>query len=159
MWEVLWHIAGGNTAALAIGDVGLLGSRVRTVYEAGQRISAAEYIRAVQHMHLFARRLVTELSPYDVLVTPTLPYTAPLFSAMDAESNPSGEDLRAFIPFTYPFNMTGQPAISLPLAHSSDGLPIGVQLVGRPADELTLLAVAAQLERALPWHERRPPLF
>ena len=65
---------------------------------------------------------------------------------------------RAF-PFTPPFNFTGQPAMSVPLAWSSDGLPLGMQFVGRYADEATLFRLAAQLENARPWIERKPPVW
>ena len=62
-------------------------------------------------------------------------------------------------PFTAVYNTTGQPAISLPLHQSPDGLPIGVMLVGRPADEATLLRLAAQLEQAQPWRDRHPDIW
>jgi amidase len=61
-----------------------------------------------------------------------------------------------FTPFTPVFNASGQPGISVPLFHGEDGLPLAVQLVGRPAAEGTLLALAAQLEAARPWAQRRP---
>jgi amidase len=62
------------------------------------------------------------------------------------------------VPFTPVFNVTGQPGISLPLHQSSGGLPVGVQFVGAPAAEATLIALAAQLEQARPWADRRPPV-
>jgi amidase len=64
----------------------------------------------------------------------------------------------SFVPYTAQFNMTGQPAVSLPLHWSADGLPVGVQLVGRYGREDVLVRVAAQLEAAAPWADRRPPV-
>ena len=63
-----------------------------------------------------------------------------------------------FTPYTAIFNVTGQPAISVPLFHGDDGLPLSIQLAGRPADEATLLSLTAQLEAARPWADRRPEL-
>ena len=63
-----------------------------------------------------------------------------------------------FTPFTQVANITGQPAVSVPLYWSEDGLPIGVQLIGKPADEATLFRISAQLEAARPWRDRRPPV-
>ena len=64
----------------------------------------------------------------------------------------------SYVPFTPPFNVTGQPGISLPLHWNDEGLPIGVQFVGRFGDEETLLSLAGQLEEATPWAGRRPPV-
>jgi amidase len=68
------------------------------------------------------------------------------------------ENAARWVPFTPVFNVTGQPAISLPLHQTDDGLPVGVQFVGPPAGEELLLSLASQLESARPWHERRPEL-
>jgi amidase len=64
----------------------------------------------------------------------------------------------AFTPFTPVINVTGQPAVSVPLHWSDDNLPIGVHLIGRPADEATLIRISSQLEEARPWKDRRPPV-
>jgi amidase len=98
---------------------------------------------------------------FDLLLTPTLVEPPPPLGDFD----PTPEDpLRGFarggvfVAFTIPFNVTGQPAISLPLHWSGDGLPIGVQLVAAYGREDVLIRVAAQLEAARPWRDRRPPV-
>lgn len=71
----------------------------------------------------------------------------------------AAEKIFDFIPYTPMFNVTGQPAMSLPLYWNSENLPVGVQIVGRYADEATLFNLAAQLDQALPWKDRHPPIF
>jgi amidase len=97
---------------------------------------------------------------YDLLLTPTLGEPPVSLGTFHDPDDAVAGILRAgsFTPFTPPFNMTGQPAISLPLHQSPDGLPIGVQLVAAYGREDLLLAVAAQLERVVPWSDRRPAL-
>ena len=100
-------------------------------------------------------------SGWDLLVTPTLGDAPPKLGALDFDPNdPAGSQapVGRLVPFTTHFNVSGQPAISLPLHWNADGLPIGVQLVAAYGREDLLLRVAAQLEAASPWAERRPPL-
>jgi amidase len=107
------------------------------------------------------RRLVEFLQPYDVLLTPALAERPlPLGTLDTAAPDPMSTFTRSglFTPFTPVFNASGQPGISLPLYQGEDGLPLGVQLVGRPAGEGALLALAAQIEGAEPWTERRAPV-
>ena len=96
----------------------------------------------------------------DVLVTPTVAQPPlPIGALAPQEGEPAFQWLlnaAEWVPFTPVWNVTGQPAISLPLHESGAGLPIGVQLVGPPAGEELLLSLSAQIETAQPWHERRP---
>ena len=131
--------------------------------EYGSRLTAVDLLRALKLCGAITRSVSPFFHTYDVLVTPTVAGPPPPLGYLN--QNEAGLDPRswlnklfALIPFTPLFNMTGQPAISLPLGQSSEGLPIGVQLVARYGDEATLLRLAAQLEQALPWKQRRPSL-
>ena len=102
--------------------------------------------------------MVAFLGEYDLVLTPTLAQPPPPVGALMVEDDPMGNfDAGRFTPFTQVANVTGLPAVSVPLFWSEDGLPIGVQLIGRPADEAGLLRISAQLEQARPWRDRRPP--
>ncbi len=121
-------------------------------------MSALDTHLASAQLQIFARGLVTWMDQYDVIVAPALAEAPVLLDDVDWRTDdPMGLFTRsgAFTPFTAVANVTGQPAIALPLAEH-EGLPVGVQLFGRPAREGDLLAVAAQLEAARPWAQRRP---
>jgi amidase len=101
------------------------------------------------------------MAPYDAMLTPALAERPLPVGTLDLDGdNPLGEFARTgrFTPFTAVWNVTGQPAISLPLFEGDDGMPAAVQLVGRPAGEAELLSLSARLEAERPWAERRPPL-
>lgn len=130
--------------------------------EYGRRLTAIDLLRALRLCNSITRGVSAFFNSYDVLVTPTVAAPPPPLETLN--QNDPGFDPRSWlnklfelIPFTPLFNMTGQPAISLPLGQSSEGLPIGVQLVARYGDEATLFRLAAQLEQALPWNQRHPP--
>jgi amidase len=131
--------------------------------EYGRRLTAVDLLRALRLCNTITRNVGEFFRSYDVLVTPTVATPPPLLRTLnqnDPSLDPRGwlNKLFALIPFTPLFNVTGQPAISLPLGQSSEGLPIGVQLVARYGDEATLLRLAAQLEQALPWAYRHPSI-
>jgi amidase len=127
----------------------------------GFSLNSGQYLLSVQELQKITRQIAEYFEGIDVLLTPTLGEPPAPLGTFDS---PPGEPLTglfraaAYVPFTPPFNVTGQPGISLPLHWSDDGLPIGVQFVGRFGDEETLLALAGQLEQAAPWAERRPPV-
>jgi amidase len=131
--------------------------------EKGRGHSAAEYLTAVGQHQLISRAIAALYQGgFDLLLTPTLGEPPPPLGTFDDSGpEPMAAIERAVLTatFTAIFNATGQPAISLPLHWSDNGLPIGVQLVGDLGREDLLIRVAAQLEQARPWAERRPPLF
>jgi amidase len=127
----------------------------------GRTLDAGTYLFSVQELQKITRQIAVMFEDIDVLLTPTLGEPPALLGTFDS---PEGEPLTGlfrsatYVPFTPPFNVTGQPAISLPLHWNEAGLPIGTQFVGRFGDEETLLSLAGQLEGALPWAQRRPPV-
>ena len=129
-----------------------------SVEEAGA-MSAEAYAAAVQAIHRHSRRMATFHRTYDVLLSPTLA-TPPAklgIHHMDGSDLAAWRDaMRTYSPFTGLFNMSGQPAMSVPLAWSEQGLPIGVMFAAAFGDEATLFRLAGQLEIARPWMQRRP---
>jgi amidase len=124
----------------------------------GRQINAGEYLSAVEWIQSWTRRVVTWWDEgFDILVTPTVAFPPPLLPTVPAPDDVRriGQRAGEIGAYTYPFNMTGQPAISLPL-HDHIGLPIGVQLVAAPGREDNLVSIASQLERTQPWLEKRP---
>jgi amidase len=133
------------------------------VAEMGRSVTGAQYLAAREGLHGVARAIVRWWGEdgWDLLLTPTIPEVPPTLGQFRPEpDNPLAGILRSssIVAFAAVVNITGQPAISLPLATSEGGVPIGVQLVGAPAREDILLRVAAQLEAAAPWADRRPVL-
>lgn len=129
--------------------------------EMGRRRSAPDYLLAVQTLQIFARRIAQFMEKYDVLLTPTLAEPPlPLGSFAATPEDPMAGMRRAgkFAPFTPLCNATGQPAMSVPLYWNADNLPIGAHFIARFGDEATLFRLAAQLEAACPWANRRPPI-
>jgi amidase len=129
------------------------------MYQRGRRISGSDYVRALQACHAFGRVVAQYFERHDVLLLSTLGSPAvPLGWLRAGGMDGYADRLFAFMPNTQAFNITGQPAMSVPLAMSVGGLPIGMQFVARAGDEATLFRLAAQLEQARPWSGRRPPL-
>ncbi|MGI8839573.1 MAG: amidase [Caulobacteraceae bacterium] len=131
------------------------------LYRSGLGVSGARYIQAVQTAHAFGRTVAAFFQRHDVLLLSTLGRPPPPIGWLRGDPPDLagyGKRLFAFMPNTQAFNLTGQPAMTVPLAWSAGDLPIGVQFVGRPADEATLFRLAGQLERVAPWAGRRAVL-
>jgi amidase len=131
------------------------------LYELGRGRSGSKLLRAGGSLDGFARQVIRFQREFDLWLTPTLGHPPPPIGWFDSTpEQPLRGYIRdgAFCPFTPIANVTGQPAMTVPLFWNRDGLPIGVQFTARGSDEATLFALAGQLEEARPWADRRPPL-
>ena len=136
---------------------GLIDPGILPVLEQARAIGRTEYMEAIDRRVAFSRSARQFLETCDVLVTPTM--AVPPFAA--GRLSPEGYDQENWMewsPFTYPFNLTGQPAISVPCGFTAGGLPVGLQIVGQYHDEATVLRTARAYEAAHPTTDRRPPL-
>ncbi|MFQ5532311.1 MAG: amidase [Candidatus Methylomirabilales bacterium] len=136
-----------------------LGEDVRRRLELGEFVAAAQYVRAQQARRLLVQDLSVAFRRVDLLVTPTLPVVAPPIGAQTAMIRGVPKRLQPTLTgFTSPFNLTGLPAISVPCLSGGDRLPVGLQIIGKPFDEATILRAAFAYQQATPWHTRRPSL-
>lgn len=155
----VWQTASAGTG---IDDPSMFEPVNQVLAEAAHQTSSIEYVRAVDEMYRRTRPIVAFWDHYDVLLTPTLALPPPEVGWIREQvSDGWGQFARAgeWVTYTPVFNMTGQPAVSVPLFFNDAGLPIGVQLAGRPADEATLIRLSARLEEARPWAARTPPAY
>jgi amidase len=132
------------------------------LYQLGKTITAAQYQLCWTGLQAASRQIARWQQAYDAWITPVLarpPLEIGAFDLDEADVMKGFAPIAAYVPFTAVQNVTGQPAISLPLARSKSNLPIGVQFVGRFGEEHLLLQLAAQIERAEPWSKRRPPVY
>ncbi len=137
----------------------LLRPLTRWLAERGSAVSGPEFGLAIGAMRRFAAGCLTTLAAYDAVLTPTLAAPPLPVGAIRDDADPGADFAaqKAFTPWTSAWNVTGMPAVSLPLHWTAEGLPVGVMLAARPAEEGLLLALAAQVEAAAPWADRRPP--
>ncbi|MCW2773257.1 MAG: Amidase [Nocardioides sp.] len=137
----------------------LLRPLTRWLSDRGRAVSAPEFGLAIGAMRRYAAGALTALAAYDAVLTPTLAAPPVKVGAMRNDADPQADfdAQKAFTPWTSAWNVTGMPAVSLPLHWTADGLPVGVMLAARPAEEQLLLALSAQVEAAAPWADRRAP--
>jgi amidase len=153
----IWQV---GPALFPLEDDSLLTSLNRGLVERAFATSAAEYARAAARLQMTARRVVAFWQKVDVVLTPTLALP-PVPIGWQEVVEGALEQLKrsvAFTPFTAVANLTGLPAMSLPLGRTSDGLPLGVHAIGPPAGDALLLRLASQIEEARPWATSRPPI-
>lgn len=154
-FRVLWA---AGVASLAVDPETL--ERVNSgLFQAGHASSAGQLLRAVNALQLEARAVVGASLGFDVVLSPTMAEPPLLVGELaDADMDTAFERYSDYVGITPVANVTGQPAINLPLGWTEDGLPLGVMVTGGPADEATLFRLAGQVQRAADWSHERPPV-
>ncbi len=135
------------------------GADVRERLRVGAFLSGADYVNGQRARWLVRNDVDAALARRDVLLAPTTPFAAPPVAAQHVEIGGARQPVRAsLVGFNRPFNVSGHPAMSVPAGFTPDGMPVGLQIIGRPFDEATVLRVADAYQRVTDWHTRRPPL-
>ncbi|MGO1944580.1 MAG: amidase [Ancrocorticia sp.] len=148
-----------GAAGLPIEDLSRFEALTQWLVRDGRKLSAADVEWALGAFAQFEAGIVADYAPYDAIVTPVLTGVAPTFGEFDAaDGERNFAQQCVFAPYTSYLNVCGLPAISLPMGTNADGLPIGVQVIGRPGGEATLLQIGAQLEAEYGWDTRAPEL-
>jgi amidase len=157
VFETCWAVLTALTPVPAEARDGLR-PLTRWLMERGERVSGPEFGRTVGELRRVAARALAALAPYDAVLTPTLAQPPLPLGAIRDDADPARdfENQKRFTPYTSPWNITGMPAVSLPLHMTPDGLPVGVMLAGRPGEDAALFRLAAQVEQAVPWADRHP---
>lgn len=158
-FERLWAV-GATSAPVPEEAQDALLPFTRWMRERGAQVSGPDLLHAMGQVHSAGRAAIRAHAEFDAVLSPILaqlPAPNGWFSSAPPEEN--FERQKRFIPYAALYNVTGQPAVSLPMHWTEDGLPVGIQLVGRPGGEAALFALAGQLERAHPWAHRRPPTW
>jgi aspartyl-tRNA(Asn)/glutamyl-tRNA(Gln) amidotransferase subunit A len=127
------------------------GEMVRARFRTGGLFSSSDYVQAQRVRNVLKRQCAEVLTQVDVLVSPTMSGPAPAFAEMDAMTTSRRPS------FTGPYNLTGMPAISVPCGFTSTGLPVGLQIAGKPFDEPTVIRAAYAYQQQARWFEQRPP--
>jgi amidase len=159
-FETCWSVL----TALSVAPPGTedrLRPLTRWLQDRGRAVSGPEFGLAVGEARRLAAGALRMLAPYGVVLTPTLAQPPLRVGEIRDDTDPARDfaNQKAFTPWTSAWNLTGMPAVSLPLHMTADGLPVGVMLAGRPTEEHVLLSLSAQLEAAAPWVQRTPPCW
>lgn len=161
-FETCWAVLTGlSTVGLDAASRMRIQPLTRWLGEKGEAVSGPEFGLALGELRRIAARTLAVLAPYDVVLTPTLAQPPLPVGALRNDADPAAdfEAQKRFTPWTSMWNVTGSPAISLPLHQTASGLPVGVMLAAAPGAEAPLLSLAAQVEAAAPWIERVPQVW
>ena len=157
-FRTIWQAGAASIPAETEAEIDLLEPLTQWLLARGRALSARDLAEALAALTAFERSFIHQLSRFDAVLTPAMaltPRPVGWYDAHDAEVNFAQQV--QYTPFTSMVNVSGLPAIVLPVHQTDDGLPMGVQLIGRPGGEATLLSLGAQLERRIRWQDRVPP--
>jgi amidase len=159
-FEAVWSVLALLAPVPADAEAELM-PLTRWLRQQGAAVTGLQLAQAVGVMRMLSRQSLAASAHVDVVLCPSLAKEPALVGGLRDDADPAAdfEAQKHFTPFTSPYNISGQPSISLPLQWTAAGLPIGVQIVGRPSGESTMLSLAGQLERARPWMHRRHELW
>jgi len=156
-FRTIWQAGAAGIPAEGA-ELDLLQPLTRWLVERGRELTARQLAEALQALTVFERSVIRQFAPFDAVLTPALALTPRPVGWYDAEDGERNFAQQVqYTPFTSFANVSGLPAITLPVYETPEGLPMGVQLIGRPGGEHVLLAIGAQLERRLKWQRRHPP--
>jgi aspartyl-tRNA(Asn)/glutamyl-tRNA(Gln) amidotransferase subunit A len=157
LWDLIAADAGVVHEAHLSAQAEILDPEVHQLGERGLRLLASEYLKAQRSRDEMTQHITQALEHADVLVTPTSPIVAPTLGDNQVDVDGHQLPMRPLLRrLTLPFNLSGLPACTIPCGFSPDGLPIGLQIIGKPFDEATVLRVAHAYERRTTWHQQRP---
>ena len=159
-FEAVWHTLALLTPVMP-DDEQRLQPLTRHLRDLGRQVTGIQLAMAVSLLRIQTRATLAAWAGFDAVVMPTVNGVAPLVEDIVDRADPARdfENQKRWAAFTAAFNMTGQPAISVPMHWTAEGLPIGVMLVGKMFGEETLIGLAAQLEQAHPWSDRKPEVW
>ena len=162
-FDAFWTIFSANAyasfGALLENQADQLTDYVRQCIEHGATVSGADYAKALGYVDRLKSQMADLFEDYDLLLSPTM--AVPAFPVGQSPTKIGGKEIQpfwGFLPFTFPINMIGHTAASIPCGFSTDGMPIGLHVVGRRGGEETVIAASAAFERAKPWIQHRPPV-
>jgi aspartyl-tRNA(Asn)/glutamyl-tRNA(Gln) amidotransferase subunit A len=145
--------------ALTGNDLSSLSKVTITTFEHAQKISGADYSRSLFEIHLMKSKMDILMKDYDILLSPTTAVTAfPVGQRPRIIAGEKVDPFWGFLPFTFPINMTGQPAASIPCGFSNEGLPVGLHIIGQFGDEMNVIRASAAFEQAMPWIDKKPAI-
>ena len=158
-WSLFCASVYATNGHLLDGQADQLTSYARESIELGAKVTGADYARALGQMGVIKARFLDQFERFDLLLTPTTAVSA--FPVGQPPQDIGGREVDSFAgfnPFNYPVNLIGHPAANVPCGFTSEGLPVGLHIIGRFGDEATVLAASSAFEQARPWAQHRPPV-